>query len=1185
MNPLQLQSSGLCRFKVSKSWACWAPGLKMAIAAAVRFHLKESEGLHSSLQPRAEGPEQQAPFSVPLRGHSSVQPQTTESDPNEIEVDGQHASLRPLLEGQETSEHFSVQSLRPDSLRHRNDDDITMKWLDQPRTCPRAKLNALGSVALEQWKRHFLNDHMPARRDCAHCVRAQARSKPHRRVQHPESYTLSVDMSGRLSRGDDQQAKGCKYIMVGCFTYPVTLEGRSLLPVPGQPDPDQDQPLPALDVELDETPDDDAAVLPEDDVDIDADDDSPGEGPDVKAAKTMWSTWHKLVQEAKNVAVKQLTFVEPVLPALSRIHARIRALGLPVCRIHSDRAKEFCSAPVKAWALDRDMVSTMTPGSSYKANGRVEGEMNVVKKSIRTLIAAGAALLTQWPLAARHVGERRLRGQLHQLGWPVNRLLRFGATAYALRKSWQERYAPWRDIREEAGVFSRTTWWSEVVPPAIEDQVLYLPERQEGAPMKRHRKKASLPVLSMFYNIEGERVITERHPDFFEFPFVAPGDSSDSWSLETPDTPSASEEEMSVGGGEKEEVPNIGAGGSYPGTSLEAQPKLHRLQCDAPALRSLHSNVTDYIREEFQHLDATTSDQALWMPTVTEAIINRVALEERLLAIADVEVKENSEFLVTRTISHAEVWRDLDAWGPSVKQEYNQLVHEKGAVRQMTMQQLQQLSQEKGLPIELLPGKTVHTRKAQTGAYRSRAVICGNYATATDQEVYAGCSDCTQVRTALKTAAVKDWSVMGTDVRTAFLNAKRRDESKLVAMSIPSIFKRLGLAGEDDVWLVEMALYGLTTSPRDWSVHRHAVLNKLTWKRLLQNGDEAIGHFERCDDENLWRLVEVNPHGSRWCGLLCVYVDDLLFCGEKDVLCQALKAVESQWSCAEAEWADKTKPLKFCGMEITVDQKGDELHLSQRGYEKEMLDRWQVSHGADYPHFKLNETDFEATEAVDPHVLREAQALAGGLLWLATKTRPDLSYGVSTMTRLITRNPQRALEVGRILLNYIKANPGDLHYFKEFSNGGWGERSQLKAQRSRYSIEVFSDIAYAAGVNHRSVQGIAVFFAGSPIAWQSSQQPFVTHSTAEAELVSYCESLLLGRATEALLCTMWGVALDKKNPFVRTLYGDNMAAIGLASGNTCSSWRTRHLRIRASILKEAMDEDCEVPGGVWHLLH
>ena len=109
-------------------------------------------------------------------------------------------------------------------------------------------------------------------------------------------------------------------------------------------------------------------------------------------------------------------------------------------------------------------------------------------------------------------------------------------------------------------------------------------------------------------------------------------------------------------------------------------------------------------------------------------------------------------------------------------------------------------------------------------------------------------------------------------------------------------------------------------------------------------------------------------------------------------------------------------------------------------------------------------------------------------------------------------------------------------------------------------------------MGHTSIQGVAVFFAGSAIAWQSGQQPFTTHthSTAESELVGYCESLLIGRATEALLCAMWG---------------DNMAAIGLARGNTCSSWRTRHLRIRASILREAMEENCEMPGGFWRLTH
>eukprot|EP00435_Cladocopium_sp_Y103_P029454 s2415_g7.t1 len=159
------------------------------------------------------------------------------------------------------------------------------------------------------------------------------------------------------------------------------------------------------------------------------------------------------------------------------------------------------------------------------------------KKSIRTLISAGAAKLKQWPLAARHIGERRLRSQLHQLGWPVGRLLRFGATAFALRKSWQERYTPWREVREEViilgpdiyssltttGYFvqskatGRCFFTDDVVvpqlpPPNVEEQVLYLPERPEGAPLHRHRKKAAIQVLSMS-DIEGERIIMQRHSD------------------------------------------------------------------------------------------------------------------------------------------------------------------------------------------------------------------------------------------------------------------------------------------------------------------------------------------------------------------------------------------------------------------------------------------------------------------------------------------------------------------------------------------------------------------------------------------------------------------------------------------------------------------------------------------------
>eukprot|EP00435_Cladocopium_sp_Y103_P029326 s3762_g7.t1 len=344
-----------------------------------------------SLRALMESPEQpREHFSVQSleSGHSSVQPPKPEGiqqeeiligpsllpllEPDSVQLRGSgHSSLQsPEPEREQTTANvgpFLSPSLQPDSAQHQTEmmrsqgRDVTMtastSRVPQQR---HPRVQALGPVALEQWRRHFLNDHMPARRDCAQCVRAQAKSKPHRRIQHPDAYTLSMDLSGKLS-------------------------------------------------------------------------------------------------PAKDVTVRQLTFVQPVksravkhlMPALARVYARIRALGLPVYRLHSDRAREFSSNETQAWAAERNILATITSGSSFKANGRVENEVGVIKKSIHILISSGTCLLSQWHLAARHLGERRLHSQLNILGWPVGRLLKFGAKAYALRKTWQARYAPSRDSREE----------------------------------------------------------------------------------------------------------------------------------------------------------------------------------------------------------------------------------------------------------------------------------------------------------------------------------------------------------------------------------------------------------------------------------------------------------------------------------------------------------------------------------------------------------------------------------------------------------------------------------------------------------------------------------------------------------------------------------------------------------------
>ena len=334
----------------------------------------------------------------------------------------------------------------------------------------------------------------------------------------------------------------------------------------------------------------------------------------------------------------------------------------------------------------------------------------------------------------------------------------------------------------------------------------------------------------------------------------------------------------------------------------------------------------------------------------------------------------------------------------------------------------------------------------------------------------------------------------------------------------------------------------------------------------------------------MWRLEEtdVNSKEVHWAGLMSIYVDDLLVTAEDGAAEAAIQSIADVWAISEIEKAEVDKPVKYCGFEIEVAPDLDGFLLSQRKYEQEMLQRWNVTGSVDHPSFKLCEGDEDPDGPIDQDQIKTAQAIAGALLRLNTRTRPDISVGVSTVCRLATKNPAKAIEVGMNVMAYIRGNPGGLQYSSEAPKKIWGERSQLKIARRVKLLEVFSDIAYGTGSRGRSIQGMAIFFAGAIISWQTAVQPFVTHSTAESELVAYCDALNAGRSTEAMLATMMGVPCGS-NAIERVMYGDNVAAIGLAHGTSSASWRTRHLRIRSSYLREALEG--RAPGGLWRLLH
>ena len=1087
------------RMQESATWAAWAPGVKAALKEGVRRELQRSD---------AE------------RGHTGAP-----GNAEEATWDSGDGHIK---------------------LMHQ-----------QPALC------ALSEVALEKWKKHILHDHQPMRRDCRVCVEAAGKSRQHRRIQHPSAYCLSIDLSGKLKRGKDQFGAPGSYVLVGCYTFPTTHDDLPLCG-PGVPPLPEDAPLPALGEMVDEDGvegDVEDGELPRLEVEEEEDVGDCDEQA-LKRAKIACDSWMKLVKHCQQVKVRTLTFVEVVqsratghiMEGLAKIYSRVRSLGLPVLRLHADRARELTSKAVQSWCHQRDMVATYTSGSDWKSNGRAENEIGIVKRHAKILMRAHGADVATWPILIRHAAERRLRWQLRQVGYPVPELLPFNTKVMVKRKSWNQRYQDWRWERAPGRIRGPDPWSSLTSGG-------YCVELEDGkfvastdVVVESVESGEELPV---------ELLVQER--------LQAP---SDRQLDEVPrrrlrgkqGIPQMSKMELGSNSGET-------GGGQH-----DDQPQLQpdgQLQLEEERLLSMHQAVSKVLAEECILVDDMEVDQMACIPSLSMLAHQKFDLENQLQAMDREKTAQAEEdnFLVTKTVTADQVYKEWGDWKEAMMNEYQSIVMEKKAVRQVSRAEALKWAEESGIKYEELPSKVVFTRK-MGGKRKVRACICGNFEGEVSTATYAGGCDASQIRCVTRHASLKGWQVFTTDIKCAFLNAERKDRSKLIAMSIPQIYVKLGAATAHEVWIVDAAMYGLVSSPRDWADHRDRVIPKMTWVR-----EEAERHwhgfFQQAADQHLWHLKErcQETGEERNCGVMAIYVDDVLLTADEKTATSALQAISSVWECAPAEQATLHSSVTFCGFEIQRNeaQHGGGYRMHQRSYEEELVKKWEIEEVKYQLDVKLptpeEEAEFQQSE--DAEAVKKAQACTGALLWLATRTRPEISVGVAAMSRLCMKAPEIALDIGRKLMSYLKRPTLGMIY-AETPGPQNGARDQLSKPRCEKTIEAFSDISYASTKGYRSVQGQVYFYAGAPIMWNTNRQPFPTQSTAESELVSLCEALVGGRATAALVASIRDESPDK---LVKRLWGDNAAAISLAKGDGQGSWRTRHLRIRAAILRSALHQE------------
>ncbi|CAE7356335.1 GIP [Symbiodinium sp. KB8] len=365
------------------------------------------------------------------------------------------------------------------------------------------------------------------------------------------------------------------------------------------------------------------------------------------------------------------------------------------------------------------------------------------------------------------------------------------------------------------------------------------------------------------------------------------------------------------------------------------------------------------------------------------------------------------------------------------------------------------------------------------------------------------------------------------------------------AVQPPSVLVKLGLASDSERWILTHGMYGLRQSPRLWSEYRDSTIKEM---RFVVEGEEWL--LKQGDAEpNLWLLVKASDPSGEPGALVLIYVDDILLCGKMAHLRSVASKLSSTWKTTELEVLSESHGIRFLGCEILTTEAKDRFYLHQQPYIKEILRAHDVSETMRSPiqapkHLVTFEAELDETKG-DEAELKMAQRLCGELLWLAQRTRPDISFTVNAMGALISRAAPRCVAIGQRLLAYLQ-------HTQEYA---------LTIAPTTNDLVTFTDSSYAPE-GKRSHSGIVVTWTGAPISWRATRTPYICLSTAESELTAAIEGLKMTMSLSAVLEELVGRELPIQ------LAIDNQSTIAIAKPNGSTSWRTRHLRVRSAFIRE-----------------
>ena len=313
-------------------------------------------------------------------------------------------------------------------------------------------------------------------------------------------------------------------------------------------------------------------------------------------------------------------------------------------------------------------------------------------------------------------------------------------------------------------------------------------------------------------------------------------------------------------------------------------------------------------------------------------------------------------------------------------------------------------------------------------------------------------------------------------------------------------------------------------------------------------------------DIAMWILVQDNDeewdHNRTPYGFLLTYVDDFMVVGPPKVRSAIEEEISKLWetkvtgSVDQFDTTNFEASVTFLSTTIRSHPTLGGFTMSQEDFISDTLKVWDMQDcrplltPGEPTAIELPE---EGTpEQLDPGDILRAQKMAGALIWLSTRTRPDIAYAQSRISSMATKAPQRAVIEGLRLLRYLQGTKSLTLRFKPCEN--------------HEDMIAFTDANFSVG---RSQSGTVIKLGENTVAWRSAKQCKSVLNTAESEVYACACTANIADYIKEL---RESVCLPTPNVEVRC---DNKACIVLATGE--GSWKTKGAANKVYYLRELVE--------------